>query len=41
MLLQRVLPMQCKAKVEVHYEEMGLHFKMDAPFIEERLVPDY
>jgi two-component sensor histidine kinase len=40
-LLQRVLPMQCKAEVEVQYDPEGLRFAMDAPLIEQRLVPAY
>jgi two-component sensor histidine kinase len=40
-LLQRVLPMQCNAKVEVRYDRAGLRFQMDAPFVEQRLVPEY
>jgi two-component sensor histidine kinase len=40
-LLQRVLPMQCKAEVEVRYASDGLRFRMDAPLIERRLVPAY
>jgi two-component sensor histidine kinase len=40
-LLQRVLPMQCKAEVEVQYASDGLRFRMDAPLIERRLVPAY
>jgi two-component sensor histidine kinase len=40
-LLQRVLPMQCNAEVEVHYDKAGLRFCMDAPMIEQRLVPAY
>jgi two-component sensor histidine kinase len=40
-LLQRVLPMQCKAEVEVQYTREGLQFQMDAPLIEQRLVPTY
>jgi two-component sensor histidine kinase len=40
-LLQRVLPMQCNAQVEVHYDREGLQFRMDAPLVEHRLVPDY
>ncbi|WP_246777173.1 sensor histidine kinase [Microvirga sp. VF16] len=41
MLLERVLPMQCNAEVEVHYDSAGLRFRMDAPLVERRLVPDY
>jgi two-component sensor histidine kinase len=40
-LLQRVLPMQCKAEVEVQYSPEGLRFQMDAPLVEQRLVPAY
>jgi two-component sensor histidine kinase len=40
-LLQRVLPMQCHAKVEVRYDPDGLRFRMDAPLVEQRLVPTY
>jgi two-component sensor histidine kinase len=40
-LLQRVLPMQCKAEVEVQYASDGLRFRMDAPLVERRLVPAY
>jgi len=40
-LLQRVLPMQCGAEVEVAYETEGVRFRMSAPLIERRLVPAY
>jgi two-component sensor histidine kinase len=30
-LLQRILPMQCKAEVEVQYDPEGLRFRMQAP----------
>ena len=40
-LLQRILPMQCKAEVEVQYDPQGLRFRMDAPLVEQRLVPAY
>ncbi|MBM6584125.1 GAF domain-containing protein [Microvirga sp. BT689] len=40
-LLQRVLPMQCNAEVEVQYAREGLRFRMDAPLVEQRLVPAY
>ncbi|WP_245435588.1 sensor histidine kinase [Microvirga calopogonii] len=40
-LLQRVLPMQCNANVEVQYDTKGLQFRMDAPLVEQRLVPAY
>jgi two-component sensor histidine kinase len=40
-LLQRVLPVQCNAEVKVSYDKAGLRFRMDAPLIEQRLVPEY
>jgi two-component sensor histidine kinase len=40
-LLQRILPMQCNAKVEVQYNAEGLRFRFDAPLVERRLVPEY
>jgi two-component sensor histidine kinase len=40
-LLQRVLPMQCHAEVEVRYYRTGLRFQMSAPLVEQRLVPAY
>ena len=40
-LLQRVLPMQCNAEVELHYDTKGLRYRIAAPLVEQRLVPDY
>ncbi|WP_114947494.1 sensor histidine kinase [Microvirga calopogonii] len=40
-LLQRVLPMQCNAEVEVQYDKGGLRFAMEAPLVEQRFVPAY
>nr|WP_210340388.1 HWE histidine kinase domain-containing protein [Microvirga splendida] len=40
-LLQRILPMQCNAEVEVQYAQEGLRFRMEAPLVEQRLVPTY
>jgi two-component sensor histidine kinase len=40
-LLQRVLPTQCNAEVEVRYDTAGLRFRMAAPLIEQRQVPEY
>ena len=40
-LLLRVLPMQCNAQAELQYDTKGLRFRMDAPLVEQRLVPDY
>jgi hypothetical protein len=33
--------MQCKAEVQIDYDQAGLRFAMDAPLIEQRLVPAY
>jgi hypothetical protein len=33
--------MQCNAEAEVSYNRDGLRFQMDAPLIEQRLVPAY
>ena len=40
-LLQRVLAQQCNATVTIDYAPTGLHFHMEAPLPEERLVPSY
>ena len=40
-LLQRVLAQQCNADVTIDYAQAGLHFRMEAPLLEERLVPSY
>ena len=40
-LLQRVLAQQCNADVSIDYAQAGLHFRMEAPLPEERLVPSY
>jgi PAS domain S-box-containing protein len=40
-LLQRVLSVQCKADVELRFDQSGLHFRMVAPLVEQRLVPSY
>ena len=40
-LLQRVLPMQCNATVEMRYGQSGVSFRMDAPLVEQRQVPAY
>jgi two-component sensor histidine kinase len=40
-LLQRVLPMQCDADVEVQYDQEGLRFQISAPLVERRLIPTY
>jgi two-component sensor histidine kinase len=40
-LLQRVLPMQCEAKVHLEFDAAGLRFELSAPMIERRHVPEY
>lgn len=40
-LIQRVLTMQCDAKVDLKFCPEGLRFKMDAPLVQTRLVPKY
>ena len=40
-LLDRVLAMQANAKVQITFDAEGLTFRMDAPLIEHRLVPEY
>jgi two-component sensor histidine kinase len=40
-LLERVLPMQANADVQITYKPQGLTFRMEAPLIEHRLVPEY
>ncbi len=40
-LLERVLALQANAEVRVTYDREGLAFCMEAPLIEQRLVPQY
>jgi two-component sensor histidine kinase len=40
-LLERVLAMQVNAEVQIAYDREGLAFRMEAPLIEQRLVPEY
>ena len=40
-LLERVLPMQCNAEVDIRYDTAGLQFRLEAPLVEQRLVPTY
>jgi len=39
--VQRMLELQCSARVEIDYAPDGLRFSMTAPLIEQRLVPAY
>jgi hypothetical protein len=41
MLIQRVLAQQCNADIQLDFERQGVRFKMDAPLVEARLVPQY
>ncbi len=40
-LLERVLAMQANAEVSIAYNKEGLTFRMEAPLVEQRLVPEY
>jgi two-component sensor histidine kinase len=40
-LLQRVLPMQSNAQVELDFDQAGLRCRIVAPMVERRLVPEY
>ncbi len=40
-LLERVLALQADAEVRITYDREGLTFCMEAPLIEQRLVPEY
>jgi two-component sensor histidine kinase len=40
-LLERVLPLQANGDVSLDYDPQGVRFRMDAPLIEQRLVPEY
>ena len=40
-LLGKVLPMQVEAEVEVQFAQDGLRCRIEAPLIEQRLVPEY
>ncbi len=40
-LLRRVLPMQVNADVQIDFDAEGLRFRLQAPFIDRRLVPAY
>jgi two-component sensor histidine kinase len=40
-LLGKVLPMQVEAEVEVRFARDGLRCRIEAPLIEQRLVPEY
>jgi two-component sensor histidine kinase len=40
-LIQRVLAQQCNAEIQLDFERQGVRFRMDAPLVEARLVPQY
>src|SRR3712207_6625187 len=40
-LLERVLALQANADVQIAYKPQGLTFRMEAPLIEQRHVPEY
>ena len=40
-LLQRVLPVQCEARVCLAFDRVGLRLEMEAPLVTQRYVPEY
>ncbi|WP_411970860.1 sensor histidine kinase [Mesorhizobium sp. BR-1-1-8] len=40
-LLEKVVPLQCDAQVELHYRQEGLRFTLALPLRDTRLVPSY
>jgi two-component sensor histidine kinase len=40
-LLQRVLPVQCQAQVQLDFDPAGIQFAAKVPLITQRLVPEY
>jgi two-component sensor histidine kinase len=40
-LLERVLALQANAEVRIAYGREGLTFRLEAPLVEQRLVPEY
>jgi len=40
-LLEKVVAVQCEAKIELDYDPAGLHFRMALPLRDTRLVPSY
>jgi two-component sensor histidine kinase len=40
-LIRRVLTTQCKADIQYDFEPDGIHFRLEAPLDQERLVPQY
>jgi two-component sensor histidine kinase len=39
--LERALPMQAKAQTKLTFKPKGLRFELEAPWVEQRLVPEY
>jgi two-component sensor histidine kinase len=40
-MLERILPAQAGADVQIDFDPAGLRFVMEAPLVEQRLVPQY
>jgi two-component sensor histidine kinase len=40
-MLDRILPAQVGAEVQIEFDSLGLRFVMEAPLVEQRLVPHY
>jgi two-component sensor histidine kinase len=41
LLLERILPSQCHARVYLHFDPAGLQYEIRVPLITHRLVPEY
>ncbi|MEZ0171178.1 sensor histidine kinase [Microvirga sp. TS319] len=40
-LIRRILTTQCHADIRYEFEPSGVHFRLEAPLVQERLVPHY
>jgi two-component sensor histidine kinase len=40
-LIRRILTTQCRADIQYDFEPGGVHFRLEAPLVQERLVPQY
>jgi two-component sensor histidine kinase len=40
-LIRRILTTQCHAAIQYEFEPSGVHFRLEAPLTQERLVPQY
>ena len=40
-LIRRILTSQCHADIQYEFEPSGVYFRLEAPLVQERLVPQY